>query len=167
MGWFIVLRGKRPPPRNDKLAAEGTEQMLSAHDWYNKSAALVGALDKLPTDRPMDGVDTSRFLLGESRASGRETIVSFGPDGSLMSFKWRQVKAVFRCCRGTSEPIVEAQFPMFFDLGSDPNERWNLFNTKLNMGWMFGVAHHALLDEKQRTTDCLENRSRVPHREPG
>jgi arylsulfatase A-like enzyme len=29
-----------------------TEQMLSAHDWYKTFAALAGALDRVPTDRP-------------------------------------------------------------------------------------------------------------------
>ena len=40
--------------------------MLSCHDWYKTFAALAGASDKVPTDRPMDGVDASKFLLGES-----------------------------------------------------------------------------------------------------
>ena len=33
---------------------------------------------------------------------------------------------------------------MFFDLGSDPGERYNLLNTKLDMGWMFEVAFNAV-----------------------
>ena len=123
-----------------------TEEMLSAHDWYKTFAALAGASDKVPTDRPMDGVDASKFLLGESKQSGRETLLFFGPDGSLMSSKWRQVKGVFRYCEGISEPILEPQFPMFFDLGSDPGERYNLFNTKLDMGWMFGVTFRAVAE---------------------
>ena len=47
-----------------------TEEMLSAHDWYKTFAALAGASDKAPTDRPMDGVDASKFLLGAERAHG-------------------------------------------------------------------------------------------------
>ena len=43
-----------------------TEEMLSCHDWYKTFAALAGASDKVPTDRPMDGIDASKFLLGES-----------------------------------------------------------------------------------------------------
>jgi arylsulfatase A-like enzyme len=117
-----------------------SEEMLSAHDWYKTFAALAGAADKVPTDRPMDGVDASKFLLGESKTTGRESLLFFGPDGSLMSSKWRQVKAVFRYCEGIAEPILQPQFPMVFDLGSDPGERYNLFNTKLDMGWMFGVV---------------------------
>ena len=57
-----------------------------------------------------------------------------------MSSKWRQVKDVFRHCEGIAEPIVQPQLPMVFDLGSDPGERYNLFSTKLDMGWMLGVA---------------------------
>jgi hypothetical protein len=39
---------------------------------------------------------------------------------------------------------VEPQFPMFFDLGSDPGELYNLFDRKLDMGWMFGVTLQAI-----------------------
>ena len=35
---------------------------------------------------------------------------------------------------------------MFFDLGSDPGERYNLFDTKLDNGWMFGVAGDAITE---------------------
>jgi arylsulfatase A-like enzyme len=117
-----------------------TEQMLSAHDWYNSFAALAGASDKVPADRPMDGIDASAFLLGESEETGRENILFFGPDGSLMSSKWHNIKAIFRYCEGIDQPILQPQFPMFFDLGSDPGERYNLFDYKLDMGWMFGIA---------------------------
>jgi arylsulfatase len=130
-----------------------TEEMLSAHDWYKTFAALAGASDKVPTDRPMDGVDASKFLLGERKESGRETLLFFGPDGSLMSSKWRQVKAVFRYCEGISAPILEPQFPMFFDLGSDPGERYNLFNTKLDMGWMFGVTFRAVAEYQKSSAE--------------
>jgi arylsulfatase len=117
-----------------------TDEMLSAHDWYKTLAALGGASDKTPSDRPMDGVDASAFLLGASEKTGRETLLFFGSDGSLMSSKWRNVKVVFRHSEGLDQPIVEPQFPMVFDLGSDPGERYNLFARKLDMGWMFGVA---------------------------
>lgn len=126
-----------------------TEQMLSAHDWYTTFAALAGASDRVPTDRPIDGIDASSFFRGDSEETGREAILFFGPDGQLMSSKWRNVKAVFRYCEGIAEPIVEPQFPMFFDLGSDPGERYNLFDYKLDMGWMFGVVLAAIGEYKK------------------
>jgi arylsulfatase len=117
-----------------------TEEMLSAHDWYRTFAALAGASDKVPTDRPIDGIDASKFLLGQSPASGRESILFFGPDGSLMSVKWHNIKAVLRYSEGMDQPIVTPQWPMLFDLASDSGELYNLLATKMDMGWMLGVA---------------------------
>jgi arylsulfatase len=141
-------------------AGEVTDEMLSAHDWYKSFAALAGASDRVPDDRPMDGVDTSSFLIGQSKTTGRETLLHFGPDGSLMSSKWRNIKAVFRYCNGMEEPIVQPQFPMFYDLGSDPGETVNLFEAKLDMGWMFGVALAPVAEYKKSI-------ERYPNIEPG
>jgi len=122
------------------LAGVVTEELLSAHDWYTTFAALAGAADKVPTDRPIDGIDASKFLLGESATSGRESYVFFGPDGSLMSVKWHNIKAVLRYCEGMDQPIVKPSWPMVFDLASDPGELYNIMATKMDMGWMLGVA---------------------------
>jgi len=117
-----------------------SEEMLSAHDWYKTFAALVGASDKVPTDRPLDGVDASKFLLGESKNTGRETLLFFGPDGSLMSVKWHNIKIWLRYSESIEKPIVTPQFPMFFDLGSDPSEKNNLSSDKMDIGWMFELV---------------------------
>ena len=114
-----------------------SEEMFSAHDWYKTLAALASASDKVPTDRPMDGVDASRFLVGESEHSGRDALLFFGPDGSLMSVKWHNIKIWLRYSESIEKPIVTPQFPMIFDLGSDPNERNALFADKMDNGWMF------------------------------
>ena len=113
------------------------EEMLSAHDWYKTFAALAGASDKVPTDRPMDGVDASKFLLGKSKHTGREALVFFGPDGSLMSVKVQNIKVWLRYSEGIEKPIVTPQFPLIFDLGSDPGEKNALFADRMDNGWMF------------------------------
>jgi arylsulfatase A-like enzyme len=117
-----------------------SDEMLSCHDWYSTFAALAGASDKVPTDRPIDSIDASAFLLGTSKTTGRETLIHIGPDGEVWSSKWRTVKAVFRWSPNIEGPINTPQFPMVYDLGSDPGESVNLFAAKLDMGWMFGVA---------------------------
>ena len=114
-----------------------SEEMLSAHDWYKTLAALASVSDKVPTDRPMDGVDASRFLVGESEHSGRDALLFFGPDGSLMSVKWNNIKIWLRYSESIEKPIVTPQFPMIFDLGSDPGEKNALFADKMDNGWMF------------------------------
>ena len=117
-----------------------SEGLLSAHDWYSTFAALAGATDRVPTDRPMDSIDVSTFLRGDADDTGREDNLFFGPDGSLMAAKWHNIKIVLRYCEGPDQPIVEPQWPMAFDLGSDPGEHYNLVDFKLDMGWMFALA---------------------------
>lgn len=77
-----------------------------------------------------------------------------------MSSKWRNIKAVLRYCEGVDQPIVEPQFPLFFDLGSDPGERYNLFDRKMDMGWMFGVTLHAVAEYRASI-------EKYPNIEPG
>src|SRR5262249_26310313 len=79
-GCYLTGRMDRRPGKVP--AGVVTDEMLAAHDWYKTFAALAGASDKVPTDRPLDGVDASPFLLGESDTSPRETYMFFGPDGS-------------------------------------------------------------------------------------
>ena len=117
-----------------------TEEMLSAHDWYKTFAAFARASAKVPTDRPLDGVDASKFLLGEGEHTGREDLVFFGPDGSMMSVKWHNIKIWFRYTEGFDKPILRSHMPIVFDLGSDPGESYNLFNDKMDIGWEAAVV---------------------------
>ena len=117
-----------------------SEEMLSCHDWYKTFAALAGASDKVPTDRPLDGIDASKFLLGQSKTTGREALLFFGPDGSLMSVKWHNLKVVLRYSESCEKPIVTPQFPMIYDLGSDPGERNALFADKMDIGWALDLV---------------------------
>jgi len=117
-----------------------SDEMLSCHDWYKTFAALAGALDKVPTDRPMDGVDASKYLLGQSKTTGRDALLFFGPDGSMMSVKAHNIKIWLRYSEDFDKPIVKPQFPLVFDLGSDPGERANLFFDKMDIGWENGIV---------------------------
>ena len=115
-----------------------TQQILTAHDWLPTLAGVVGRPDLMPKDRPIDGVDASAFLLGKSDTTGRDSYMFFGPDGELMSVRWKMYKNVFRYSEGLDKPIVKPQFPITYDLASDPHENWNLFDTKMTHGWVFG-----------------------------
>ena len=121
-----------------------TDQMLSAVDWYSTLATFAGAAERVPTDRPIDSIDTSEFMLGNSETSGREHVMLAGPDGEMMSVKYDRVKVIFRYAEGLDKPIVTPMMPMVFDLSSDPGEKFNLMSTKLDMMWMFAPAFEAL-----------------------
>jgi arylsulfatase A-like enzyme len=117
-----------------------TQEMLAAYDWLPTLAGLVGRTDLIPTDRPIDGIDASKFLLGANDTTERVAVLFHGPDGELMSAKWRDIKVVFRYSTGIEDPIVTPQLPMVYDLKSDPGEEVNLLSHKLDMGWMYAPA---------------------------
>jgi arylsulfatase A-like enzyme len=137
-----------------------SDEMLTAHDWYKTFAALAGASDKVPTDRPMDGVDASQFLLGRSDESGRESYLFFGSDGGVMSAKWRNIKLVHRYCEGMDQPFVTPNAPLIFDLESDPQERYNLSYYRMDNGFVERVLL-PILGEYMRSI------AQYPNIEPG
>ena len=109
-----------------------TNEMLAAVDWLPTLAGMAGASNLVPKDRPIDGIDASAFMLGKSDTTGRDSYMFFGVrrptdvdqvedlqddlplhgEHSLPRFK---------------APIIKPQFPMFYDLSSDPHEDNNLF----------------------------------------
>jgi len=113
-----------------------TQEMFTAEDWLPTVAGLVGASNLVPKDRPIDGIDASRFLLGNSPTTGRDSLLYFGTDGKLMAVKWKMYKVIFRYSEGVDKPIVEPQLPLFYDLTSDPHEDVNLFSANLTCGWV-------------------------------
>ena len=123
-----------------------TQEMLAATDWLPTLAGMAGASNLVPKDRPIDGVDASAFMLGKSNTTGRDTYMFFGPDGELMSVKWKIYKTILRYSEGVDKPIVKPQFPMSYDLSSDPHENWNLFDTRLDNGWMFAPVFRHIFE---------------------
>ena len=73
-----------------------TDEIIATYDWYSTLATLVGEGDRVPCDRPIDGIDMSGFLLGEAETSGRDHFVYMGTDGELISAKWKTFKVHFR-----------------------------------------------------------------------
>ena len=113
-----------------------TDEIVTAVDWLPTLASLVGESKRVPDDRPIDGVDASAFLLGQSPTSGRDHVIYFGSDGAPMSVKWRTMKVVFRYSESTSGPIIKPQWPLVFDLIDDPNEEWDLIEKRLDSAWV-------------------------------
>jgi arylsulfatase len=119
-----------------------TQEILAALDWMPTLAGMVGVSKLVPKDRPIDGIDASAFMLGKSDTTGRDSYMFFGIDGEMMSIKWKIYKAIFRYTDNTLSPAIQSpyikpQFPMFYDLTSDPHEDNNLFYTDLTNGWMY------------------------------
>jgi hypothetical protein len=90
----------------------------------------------VPTDRPIDGIDASSFLLGNSQTTGRDHVIYYGSDAAVMSVKWKTMKVVFRYSESTSGPIIKPQWPFVYDLIDDPNEEWDLIDKRLDCAWV-------------------------------
>jgi arylsulfatase len=122
-----------------------TDEILATYDWMPTLAQLVGEADRVPTDRPIDGVDSSDLLLGRSQTASRDHLISYGSDGEVMSAKWKNIKVVFRYAETFDGPIIKPQFPMVYDLIDDPGEQINLTSERMDMMWMYGPAIQRLM----------------------
>jgi arylsulfatase len=109
----------------------------------------VGESNRVPKDRPIDGINASAFMLGTSKTTGRESYLFFGPDGELMSVKWKNIKIIYRYADSFEKPIETPYFPLVYDLSSDPHEDYNLIIHKLDMTWMLGIAGKIVADYEE------------------
>jgi arylsulfatase A-like enzyme len=128
-----------------------TQEILAAVDWLPTLAGMAGASNLVPKDRPLDGVDASAFMLRNSETTGRDSYMFFGIDGGLMSVKWKTCKVIFRYTPSAPALAVEyayiqPQFPMFYDLSSDPHEENNLLYSDLTCGWMMEPVFKIVAD---------------------
>ena len=136
-----------------------TDEILTAVHWLPTLASLVGESERVPDDRPIDGVDASTFLLGQPQTSGRDHVVYFGSDAAPMSVKWKTMKVVFRYSESTTGPIIKPQFPLVFDLIDDPNEEWDLLEKQLDAAWIMAVA--------ARLSALQQSMTQYPNIKPG
>ena len=132
-----------------------TDEIIATYDWLPTLAALAGEGARVPTDRPIDGVDFSTFLLGDTDSSGREHFVMLGTDGEVVSVKWKTMKIHFRYTESDSwtAPLVKPQIPSVYDLVADPAESVDLMNSDLTVTWVIGEAMRPLIELKESTAE--------------
>jgi arylsulfatase len=95
-------------------------------------------------------------MLGKSDATGRDSYMFFGIDGELMSIKWKVYKTIFRYSENVEKPYIKPQFPMIYDLSSDPHEDNNLIYSDLTVGWIL-APNFKLIAEYQRSLQQYPN----------
>ena len=128
--------------------------MFSIMDFYPTFASIVGA--KMPTDRPIDGVDQTDVLLGKSTAGNRETLLSF-IGGDLVAARWKQWRYYFTDMRPTgagpqmldgagSTSAAMAGYPKLYNIEMDPHENLNIVGL---FGWAAGPGIEAVMKYKE------------------
>jgi arylsulfatase A-like enzyme len=107
--------------------------MFSIMDFLPTFASILGA--KLPTDRPIDGVDQTAVLLGKSKIGSRESLLSFiGAD--LVAVRWKQWRIYVKDMKltGTGQQMLGGIFadisgmsyPKVYNIEMDPHEDLNV-----------------------------------------
>ena len=108
--------------------------MFSIMDFLPTLAAISGG--KMPTDRPIDGVDQTDVFFGKSAAGHRDTLLSFiGP--VLVAARWKQFRAYFTDMRPTgqgsqvvggiaSTSAEMAGYAKVYNVEADPHEDLNI-----------------------------------------
>ena len=133
---FIRWPGKVKP-------GTSSNAMVSIMDFFPTFARLIGS--KVPTDRPIDGVDQTDVLFGKSETGNRDSLLTFiGPD--MVAARWKQWRMYFTDVHptgigpqrqpgmfSTSAPM--AGYPKLFNIEMDPHE--DLVVGAL-FGWTFG-----------------------------
>jgi arylsulfatase A-like enzyme len=110
-----------------------SDEIMADVDWFPTIANLINEKDRVPKDRPMDGIDQSNFVLGQQEKSNREYIITYVGD-IIFAVKWRNMKVHFATAEGTHSIVQRYTFPQVFDVKEDPKESFELWGNE-------GYAH--------------------------
>lgn len=144
-----------------KVAAGAvTDEIVADLDWYPTIARLVGAEERIPDDRPIDGIDQSAFVLGRQAGSNREYVVTYVGD-TVFAVKWRSMKVHFASAEGTHAVVQQFTFPQVFDIKEDPKESYELWGNE-------GYAHAWVMAPVSRIlADLAKSMAAYPNIRPG
>jgi len=137
--------------------------MFSIMDFFPTFAGIIGA--KVPTDRPIDGVDQIDVLLGKSVIGKRDGLLSFiGAD--LAAARWKQWRVYFsdihptgigpqRQPRPASTMSPLAGYPIIYNIEMDPHEDLVVMGSYV---WVSGPA----LKEVERYLETVKKYPNPP-----
>lgn len=109
-----------------------TNEMAHVTDLFTTLLANAGA--KVPDDRPIDGLDLTPFLMGETEKSPREGFVYYIKD-QLRALKWRNWKMHILWETEPNTGVVHLEVPYLFNVVQDPKEETDVNSTQ---GWVRG-----------------------------
>src|SRR5262249_23607108 len=115
-------------------AGRVSNEIVHGLDTFTTLAKIAGA--RVPSDRPIDGVDQTDFFLGKKETSGRDGVLAFVGD-TLFAVKWKNWKLHFyERQRDWWSPTTKLTLPKGFNLITDPKEEYP--QTEIRNGWNAG-----------------------------
>ncbi|CAH2408084.1 arylsulfatase [Mesorhizobium ventifaucium] len=143
-----------------KITPRASNEMVAVHDWFPTLASIIGA--KVPTDRPIDGVDQSAFLTGAQPKSNRDSLITFLGE-EIAAVRWREFRLYpkqFVPSEGNpsmyglgGNRVETTGFPLVFNIEADQREEVNIIGTA---AWVIGPYLKAI-GEYQKTLEQYPN----------
>jgi arylsulfatase len=96
-----------------------SNEIVHEMDLFTTIAAIVGG--KVPTDRAIDGIDQSDFLLGKQDKSNRDGLIVY-VGSEIYGVKWQNWKMMFKELATGTGPVEQWSIPRIFNLYLDPKE---------------------------------------------
>ena len=153
---FVRWPGKVKP-------GTSSSAMFSIMDFLPTFAKIIGS--KMPTDRPIDGVDQTDVLFGKSKIGNRDSLLTFiGPD--LVAARWKQWRFYFTDVHPTgigpqrqpgmfSASAPMAGYPKVYNIEMDPHED---LQVGALFGWTVGPALEVVEKYKERSRNIRTRR---------
>jgi arylsulfatase len=127
-------------------AGKVSDEIIADLDLYPTIANLIGEQKRIPTDRPIDGINQKDFVLGKQEKSNREYAITYVGD-KVAAVKWRNMKMHFFAYEGTHSTLQEYTFPQVFDIKEDVKESYELWgNDGYVHGWVMGPVMKILAE---------------------
>ena len=137
--------------------------MFSIMDFFPTFANLIGA--KLPSDRPIDGVDQSDVLSGKGKTGKRGSLLTF-VGANLMAVRWKEWRMYFTDVQPTgigpqrqpgmfSSSAPMAGYPKLYNIQMDPHE-------DLQVGALFGWTFGPMFEVVERYLESLKQYPNPP-----
>ncbi len=137
-------------------AGRVSDEIFATLDWMPTLAKMIGEEERMPVDRPIDGIDQSAFLLGNQEESNREHVLVYIGD-DLFAVKWRTFKIHLKTAESMWAPVQTNIFPTVYDVRNDPGEDNELMKHSLfAYSWVYS-AMGQILQGKMATMQEYRN----------
>lgn len=103
----------------DHIRPRASDAVVHATDLFSTFAGAAGT--KIPTDRPIDGVDQMPFMTGQTAGSARDGFPIF-IEGELYGAKWRDWKYHLIWLKEPTDKPEHLDQPKLFNVTLDPKE---------------------------------------------
>ncbi len=112
-----------------------SDELFDLMDLFNTSLALAGLTDKVPTDRYIDGIDQTSFLLTDDGRSNREKVFIWN-ESSFMAMRMYEYKMHMKVVQEHAQ-WLNIDMTTVSDIGLAP---W-LFNLYIDPKEQYPVGH--------------------------